>query len=630
MLPLLLMSAQIALAGSQDFTVTPPSIAFKPVTVGTVGLAYTVTVQNVGTTGNVIIDSYSISPSEFQFFYGWSPVILVPGSLINYSIRFAPDAAQTFNGQFVLNIEGAQPIVIPLSGTGAPTSAKASISPSTLSFADTPEGKSSAGQDVTITNVGTSGTTVNTVTIDSPFQVAGFSQAVVLQPGKSVTVHVNLAGTLPGSYNNLLTVGYSNLNSNGVALSGNVGPAKNLGINTYPVLSSAVVGGAYLANLTAEGGVPPYTWSPAPGSSLPKGLSLSPAGSITGTLGPNVKLGNYFFTVSVADSAAHMANKRLTLPVMPQTGANCNSIFVNIPATSSPLVPINDLGTGTYQGSEGGLYPGGSNVRPPDFDAAGVAVAQTIQPLDADGNPDPVNGKIGVMSLGMSALFDTFLTFITDTYADPTVNPHIVLVPGAQPRAYAANFANPNDGFWNPIFQNFLPESGITAAQVQVVYFKDIDPSPHGTFPTDIAKLQSDYEAVANNVIAKFPNVKIMYMGGPIYTGYSIGLNNIYPEPYSYESAFAIKWTIQDQINGNPNLNWDATKGPVKAPWLSWGAYSWANGLLARNDGLTWSCPDIKYDGFHPSLPYGREKETNLMLNFFKSDDTAISWFLTH
>jgi hypothetical protein len=61
---------------------------------------------------------------------------------------------------------------------------------------------------------------------------------------------------------------------------------------------------------------------------------------------------------------------------------------------------------------------------------------------------------------------------------------------------------------------------------------------------------------------------------------------------------------------------------------MSWGAYPWANGLLARQDGPYWSCPDIKYDGFHPSELYGREKETNLMLNFFKSDDTTTPWFL--
>ena len=626
----LALAIAVPAATAQTFSVTPTSVTFKQVNVGTVGLAYTVTVKNTAKTGNVIINSYSITPSEFQFFYGWSPVTLTPGALINYSIRFAPDSATTFNGTFTINIQGANPVIVPLTGTGVATSASPSISVPSLTFANTASGTVSTSQPITIKNNGTTGTTVNTITVDPPFQVTGFSKAQVLQPGKSMTVNVNLDGTIPANYNNTLTVGFSNVNAKGTALVGTVTNGSALGVSIYPTLPSAVVTGAYMSNLTAAGGTPPYAWAVASGSTLPAGLTLSSGGEITGTLASSVGVANYSFTVNVTDSASNTASKVLTLPVMAQTGAKCNNIVTNITNTSTPLVAINDLGTGTYEGSEGGLYPNGLNTRPATFDADGVAIAQSIQPLDASGNPDPVNGKIGLMSLGMSALFDTWLTFTTDFYADATVNPKVVLVPGAQPRAYASNFANASDGFWNPIFQNFLPESGLTSLQVQVVYFKDIDPNPSGVFPGDMAKLQSEYESVAQNVHAKFPNVKILYLGGPIYTGYSNGLNNIDNEPWEYESAFAVKWAIQDQINGKASLNWNSANGTVMAPWMSWGAYPWANGLLARNDGTTWACPDIKYDGFHPSDLYGREKETNLMLNFFKSDDTTTPWFVAH
>jgi hypothetical protein len=625
-LPIVLPAA----ASAQNFSVTPASVTFKQVTVGTIGLAYAITVKNTGTSGNVVINSYSIAPSEFQFFYGWSPVILTPNALINYSIRFAPDAAQTFNGTFTINIQGASPVVVPLTGTGVATSAKPSINLPSLSFADTPAGTVSPSQPLTITNSGTAGTTVNTITVDPPFQLTGFSHSQVLRPGGSMTVNVNVDGTIPANYHNTLTVGFNNVLAKGTALTGGVTNASALGVSIYPTLPSAVVTGAYMSNLTAAGGTPPYTWGLASGSTLPDGLALSSSGALAGTLASTVGVGNYSFTVNVTDSASNPASKTLTLPVLAQTGAKCNNIVSYIPNTTSPLIAIDDLGAGTYQGSQGGLYLNGSNSRPASFDAAGVTIAQSIQPLDVNGNPDPVNGKIGLMSVGMSALFDTWLTFTTDSHGDSTVNPKVVLVPGAQPRAYAKNFASATDGFWNPIFQNFLPESGITAAQVQVVYIKDIDPTPKGAFPADMAKLQSEYESIVQNVHAKFPNVKLAYFGGSVYTGYSNGLSNIDNEPWAYESAFAVKWAIQDQISGNVNLNWDPTKGPVKAPWMSWGAYPWANGLLARGDGTTWACADIKYDGFHPSDPYGREKETNLMLNFFKSDDTTAPWFLAH
>jgi len=66
------------------------------------------------------------------------------------------------------------------------------------------------------------------------------------------------------------------------------------------------------------------------------------------------------------------------------------------------------------------------------------------------------------------------------------------------------------------------------------------------------------------------------------------------------------------------------------APWMSWGPYDWANGLRARRDGLIWTCEDVNHDGVHPANPQGREKESNILLNFVKSDVTTAPWFLAH
>lgn len=56
------------------------------------------------------------------------------------------------------------------------------------------------------------------------------------------------------------------------------------------------------------------------------------------------------------------------------------------------LLPLTDLES--YQGQRGGLYPDGSDKRPATHNAAGVAIARSIVPLDAKGRPDPKNGKI--------------------------------------------------------------------------------------------------------------------------------------------------------------------------------------------------------------------------------------------
>src|SRR5258706_15072963 len=76
-------------------------------------------------------------------------------------------------------------------------------------------------------------------------------------------------------------------------------------------------------------------------------------------------------------------------------------IASNCAGTSTGLIPVTDLGTGFYQGLQGGLYPGGSNLRPSAHEAAGIAIANAIVPLDTLGSPDPTTGHAVFVSIGM-------------------------------------------------------------------------------------------------------------------------------------------------------------------------------------------------------------------------------------
>jgi hypothetical protein len=68
---------------------------------------------------------------------------------------------------------------------------------------------------------------------------------------------------------------------------------------TTPSLPNGTVGETYRAPLSATGGVAPYTWSLASGS-LPPGLTVSPSGTVSGTVGGSP--GTYTATVEVSDS----------------------------------------------------------------------------------------------------------------------------------------------------------------------------------------------------------------------------------------------------------------------------------------------------------------------------------------
>jgi hypothetical protein len=203
----------------------------------------------------------------------------------------------------------------------------------------------------------------------------------------------------------------------------------------------------------------------------------------------------------------------------------------------------------------------------------------------------------------------------------------LVIVNGAQDALVAKDWADVTMGAWSTLSNVILPQAGVTANQVVAAWIKAFD-VPSGTFPADEAATQADLESIAQNLHTLFPNIKLAYYASRIYGGYANGTGSGQEgEPNSYQTSFPIKWAIQDQLNGLAALNFDPTKGAVRAPWLSWEAYDWANGMLARSDGLVWTCQDL-LDGVHPSAPMGREKDANLFLSFLKTDDSTRPWFL--
>jgi PKD repeat protein len=293
--------------------------------------------------------------------------------------------------------------------------------------------------------------------------------------------------------------------------------------------------------------------------------------------------------------------------------------------------PLNDLGTGSYNGQEGGLYPNGTDQRPAAVETLAEKLAAQVAPLDANGNVNTASGKVALLSIGMS---NTALewnggagAFEPVANADPSKNGDVVVVNGAQFGADANAWADPNSYVWNAAQQS-LQQASVTVKQVEVVWLKEAlaVPAQYGGFLPAAQKLQSDLEAIARNLKTHYPNIKIAYLSSRTHA-FTSDLYGLNPEPYAYESGFAVKWAIQDQIDGKGNLNDDPAKGPVTAPLLSWGPYLWANGVAPRSDGFTWTLNDVGADLTHPS-PSGVAKVGQELLAFFKTDPTATPWFL--
>jgi hypothetical protein len=282
------------------------------------------------------------------------------------------------------------------------------------------------------------------------------------------------------------------------------------------------------------------------------------------------------------------------------------------PKESTGLIPLTQL-KGDYKGVTGGLYGDGKNDPPAKL--LDAAKAARPQPLDAAGKPSP-EGKIVLMSIGMSNTTQEFSRFKSIADADVGKAANVVIVDAAQGGQDAKNWDVPADsGPWVNADQR-LERQNVTREQVQVLWIKQAlkQQGQYGEFPAHADVMKKHIQAIIATATKHYPNVKLVYLSSRIYGGYAGGALN--PEPYAYEGGFAVRAVIED-----------ALKGDQKGPAVLWGPYLWADGVKGREqDKLVYTRDDLGPDGTHPSNA-GRQKVADLLLEFFKTDPTAKTWF---
>jgi hypothetical protein len=302
-------------------------------------------------------------------------------------------------------------------------------------------------------------------------------------------------------------------------------------------------------------------------------------------------------------------------------------------APSTGFIPINDLKTGTFNGWTGGLYPNGSNYIPSPHKIAGKNIASSqVFPRDAAGNQDLVNGKIVWLSIGMSNTTMETQQFIPLANAYPNKNPKLVFVDGAVGGMTASIISTTSNSnystYWNTVATR-LSNAGVTASQVQVIWYKEANVANSTPILTYYDSLVAQIKRSLNIIKLRFPNARLCYMASRISARYASSALN--PEPYAYYTGWAVKKVITDQINGDSKLKYS---GPdANSPWLSWGIYLWSDGSTPQitNPNVFWSCgSDFQNDGTHPSVHVGAKKVAELLLNFFQNDSISCPWFFVN
>jgi hypothetical protein len=162
------------------------------------------------------------------------------------------------------------------------------------------------------------------------------------------------------------------------------------------MLADATLNTAYSAALTATGGTAPYSFTLGNGTSLPAGLALSSAGSISGT---PTTAGSTTFTVDVTDSTTPTpltANGRLSITVNSTAGPSCGNMstgngaslngYVPFPSSnawntniaSSPVDPNSAAIIAALTGSH--LHPDFSNIVDGNYGIPYVVVDSSVTP----------------------------------------------------------------------------------------------------------------------------------------------------------------------------------------------------------------------------------------------------------
>ncbi len=292
------------------------------------------------------------------------------------------------------------------------------------------------------------------------------------------------------------------------------------------------------------------------------------------------------------------------------------------PSTLAPFA-AGKLYLGRY---ETGLYPGGRNEMPQAHRKAGERIAAAIRPLDTAGNPDD-KGRIVALVFGHSNARQYFIAFQEHLKRNgDRLHPCFELLNAATAGQQLPEIRRLRGVVWyranrllrEPGYRR-RPLSGLPVLsphQVQVLFLHTTynpaggDGRPPRPFPETMQRMRDDLAAVLEHCVKTYPNLRIAYLtcdGLRQYTGM---------EPHVWQEAFAFKWLIESQIEGEERTEFEDKDGKTRnLPWLCWGPYIWDN---------TW---DRSYftDAVHPA-PKARDLFVQKYWEHLKKDSVAQLW----
>jgi hypothetical protein len=207
-----LVNAWAAAVAAPAVTLSPTSLTFAATTVGVTTAAQVVTVKNSGTSALTLTSETltGTNSSSFLISANTCTTSLAAAASCTVSVEFKPAAAGALTASLSIadNATGS-PQTVTLSGTGA-AAAAVTLSPSSLNFASTTVGSTTAAQVVTVKNSGTSALTLTSETLtgtnSSSFLISANTCTTSLAAAASCTVSVEFKPAAAGALSASLSI----------------------------------------------------------------------------------------------------------------------------------------------------------------------------------------------------------------------------------------------------------------------------------------------------------------------------------------------------------------------------------------------------------------------------------------
>lgn len=350
-LVLALSSFGVALAGCNSGSTPPPTLpsaASLPAscTAATVGSNYSCTIVASGgktpftwsVSGLPSGLTYTVSADTTSLTISGMPQAQVQGAAAEaHEVHRAATTSTSANVSVTLKDAKGRTSTLSFSITVTGTTSPLSVS----TTSPLPGGTAGSAYSASVTATG--GTTPYT------WMITGLPTGLSATSG---TPSASISGTTDnvGTFTVTAQVTDAASNTASATLSLTMAQAAALTITTTSPLPGGSVGTPYSETLAATGGVTPYTWSLASGSSLPDGITLSTAGALSGTTSAT---GTFSFTVEATDAETPAQTAKQALSLTISTAPTTLSI-----TTTSPL-PAATLGTSytTTVTASGGTPP---------------------------------------------------------------------------------------------------------------------------------------------------------------------------------------------------------------------------------------------------------------------------------